>query len=136
LQRIDIHRIRCILLSEGVNLIYLDYYKTKRGDNPIKDYITSIDDIDETADIMETLDNIDEKGACYLLSGEEVTRSLGDGLFELKKSKHRMYYLYCNGNHVYMLHACYKQKNKAEKNDIEIGKKRMKEIKKQDRGKT
>ena len=100
------------------------------------DYITSIDDIDETADIMETLDNIDEKGACYLISGEEVTRSLGDRLWELKKSKHRLYYLYCSGNRVYVLHACYKQKTKAEKTDIEIGMKRMKEIQKKEKQKT
>jgi phage-related protein len=35
-----------------------------------------------------------------------------------------------------MLHACYKQKGKAEKNDIDLGKRRMKEIKTREGKKT
>jgi phage-related protein len=111
-----------------VNLIYLEYYKTSRGDNPVKEYILKIDNLDEVADIMETIETVDLVGASYLISGGEDTRSLGNGLWEIKKSKHRFYYVYCLGNRVYMLHACYKQKGKAEKSDIDTGKRRMKDI--------
>jgi phage-related protein len=112
-----------------VVLIYLKFYKTHRGDIPVIDYILQIDDLQEAADIRETLANIDEEGARYLIDGGEITRSLGDGLWEIKKEKHRFYYVYCSGNIVYILHACYKQKQKAEKCDIELGRKRMIEIK-------
>ncbi len=106
----------------------MEFYKTKRGDNPIFDYILEIDDIDEVADIMETIEQIDQKGAVYLINGGEITRSLGEGLWEIKKCKNRFYYIYCSCNRVYMLHACYKQKGRAEINDIDLGKKRMKEM--------
>jgi len=109
--------------------IYLEFYKTTRGDNPVMEYILSIEKIDEVADIMETIERIDRKGAKYLTSGAEFTVPLGSGLWEIKKSKNRIYYIYCKQNRVFFLHACYKQKGKAEKKDIIIGKKRMKEIK-------
>lgn len=98
------------------------------------EYITQIDDIDEAAEIYETLDRIDREGACYLVHGNEKTRTLGDGLWEIKKSNNRIYYIYCSHNRVFMLHACRKQKNKAETNDIDIGKRRMKEIQARMRG--
>ncbi len=91
-------------------------------------YITQIDDIDEAAEIYETLDRIDQEGACYLIHGNENTRPLGDGLWEIKKSNNRLYFIYCSRNRVFLLHACRKQKNKAETNDVELGKRRMKEI--------
>jgi len=83
---------------------------------------------------METIDTVDLVGASYLVSGGEDTRTLGNGLWEIKKSKHRLYYVYCIENRVFMLHACYKQKGKAEKKDIDIGKRRMKEILAQEKG--
>ena len=105
-----------------------EFYKTKRGYNPVLDYILTIDDVDEVADIMETMECVDQEGAIYLINGGENTRLLGDGLWEIKKGKNRLYYIYCSQNRVYMLHACFKQKGKAETNDIDLGKKRMKEI--------
>ena len=119
-----------------MDLIYLEFYKTSRGDSPVTDYIRNIDDLDESTELLEMIERVDSKGAKYLISAEERTRDLGDGLWEIKKSKHRLYYVYCSGNRVYMLHACYKQKDKAEKRDLEIGKKRMKEIKIQEKGRS
>ena len=86
----------------GVNLIYLEYYETSKGDNPVKEYIMNIDSLDEVADIMETIGTVDLVGASYLV----------------------------------MLHACYKQKGKAEKNDIDTGKRSMKVILAQEKEKT
>jgi phage-related protein len=91
------------------------------------EYIRSLDQIDEAADILVILDKIDELGAVYLVH-EENTRCLGNGLWELKRYHHRFYYIYCLGNRVYILHACYKQKGKAEQKDIAVGMRRMKEI--------
>jgi len=55
---------------------------------------------------------------------------LSRGLWEIKKRKHRFYYVYCRENKVYMLHACFKQKGQAEDVDLNIGRKRQKEIEK------
>lgn len=114
--------------NEGVVIIFLEFYKTARGDNPVMDYILKLDNVVDAHDILETLDRIDMEGASYLITGGETTRSLGDGLWEIKMSKHRLYYIYCCEKRVFILHACFKQKQKAESKDIEIGKKRMKEI--------
>lgn len=88
-----------------------------------------IDDIDEAAEILITLNQIDLNGSIYLINGNEVIRYLGNALWEIKKGKNRFYYCYIRGNKVYILHACAKQKNKADKRDFVLGHKRMKEIK-------
>lgn len=108
--------------------IFLEYYRTSRGDCPVAEYIADIDDIDEAASIVHMLDQVDQLGSVYLLSGDVSTRKLSNGLYDIKYSKHRIYYMYFDNNKVYLLHACYKQKNKAEKKDLEIGIKRMKEV--------
>ena len=92
------------------------------------DYIQGIDDQDEVAEIYDFFDCLDKEGAAYLQSSWVETRKLYDRLFEIKLDSHRFYYVYLVGNMVYLLHACHKQKSRAERKDIGIGKKRIMEL--------
>ncbi len=109
-------------------LIYLMFYRTRRGDYPVVEYIKGIDDVDEKAEIDDTLQMIREHGAKYLISGSEDTKRIEQGLYEIRKAGHRIYYIYRKGNMVYLLHACKKQKNKAEEGDKELARARRREI--------
>lgn len=44
------------------------------------------------------------------------------------RKNNRIFYITVDGNNIYLLHACRKQKNKTEKNDSKIVKKRAKEL--------
>ena len=55
------------------------------------------------------------------------TRQLKGKLWEIKFSQNRIMYVVQQGDAIYFLHACKKQKNKAEKSDIELAIKRAKE---------
>ena len=50
-------------------------------------------------------------------------------VYEVYLKKHnRIFYITVDANNIYLLHACRKQKNKTEKRDSEIVKKRAKEL--------
>lgn len=115
----------------GVVPIFLKFYRTRRGDFPVVEYIKGIADMDEKAEIEDTLQQIQVEGAKYLISGCEDTKRIEQGLFEIRKSGHRIYYIYCMGNLVYLLHACKKQKNKAEESDKDLARARKREIERQ-----
>ena len=55
------------------------------------------------------------------------TRQLRGKLYEIKYSSNRIMYIIKDGENVYFLHACHKQKGKAEKFEIETAVKRAKE---------
>ena len=68
---------------------------------------------DSTLDILNELD----------------TRQLEGKLWEIKFYRHnRLFYVVIEQENIYLLHACKKQKGKAEKFELETSLKRMKEI--------
>ena len=89
--------------------------------------------------IMEYLDSLPEEEA---IDGLEVMRSMENNefdkiyfkkwekkVYEVYFRKHnRIFYVVADGDNIYLLHACKKQKNKTEKNDSKIVKKRAKEL--------
>ncbi|MDO5440360.1 MAG: type II toxin-antitoxin system RelE/ParE family toxin [Erysipelotrichaceae bacterium] len=55
------------------------------------------------------------------------TRKLKGKLYEIKFSNQRIMYVIRDSDRVYFLHICKKQKNKAEKKDIDLAIKRAKD---------
>lgn len=69
------------------------------------------------------LRKLEEFGLKYLL--ELQTRQIDRKIWEIKFFRHnRIFYIIIDKYNIYMLHACKKQKGKAEKKDIEKAKKR------------
>jgi len=100
-------------------------YITSGGKNLIKEYI-STRPMSERREIYRIRHEIILKG---MLAFQELsTRQLRGKLYEIKHSDNRIMYVIKDGENVFFLHACQKQKGKAEKFELETALKRAKEL--------
>jgi len=112
-----------LMPSESAKMEILDY-RTAGGKNVIFEYINSLPK-KERAEGIRIRHTIRRKG---LVAFDELdTRQLKGKLWEIKFYDNRIMYVLFDGNSVYFLHACQKQKNKAEKFELEKAIKRAKE---------
>ena len=100
-------------------------YITAGGKNLIKEYI-STRPLDERREIYKIRHDIILNGLPAFQSLN--TRQLRGKLYEIKHSDNRIMYVIKDGDNVYFLHACQKQKGKAEKVDLDTAIKRAKEL--------
>lgn len=71
--------------------------------------------------------DVEAKGIQYLENLN--TRQLEGKLWEIKFRRHnRIFYVLADYNNLYLLHACQKQKGKAEKFELDKARNRAKEI--------
>ena len=99
-------------------------YTTQGGKNLIKDYI-STRPMDERKEIYKIRFKIILNG---LSAFQELNvRQLRGKLYEIKYIGNRIMYVIKDGENVYFLHACMKQKGKTEKYEIETAIQRAKE---------
>ncbi|MHB8097537.1 MAG: type II toxin-antitoxin system RelE/ParE family toxin [Erysipelotrichaceae bacterium] len=104
----------------------IHFYKTLGGKNLILDFIKSLSK-EEKAEALYILNTL-EIGSVDSLNHLEV-KHFHEKIYEIKFRKHnRMFYVLKNNEDLYILHACKKQKNKAELNDKNLVIKRSKEI--------
>ena len=98
-------------------------YQTKGGKDLVLSFLDRLT-LDEQAEgyyILEMLENYS-----YDILHKLNTRQIQSKLWEIKFCRHnRLYYVVFNENDCYLVHACRKQKGKAELNDIRIAKLRM-----------
>ena len=99
------------------------HYKTSGGKDLILDYIDKLSN-DEQVDGLSVLDKLAEGKM------DELTIKPWQGkISEVYFYKHnRIFYVIADGENMYLLHACRKQKNKTESNDSETVIKRAKKI--------
>jgi phage-related protein len=101
--------------GEGIYLKIIDYY-TDGGKNVIKEYLSSLPK-KECHEGYQIRHRVWNEG---LLALEILdTRQLKGKLWEIKFSDNRIMYVLKDKDAIYFLHACKKQKNKAEKHDLE-----------------
>lgn len=101
-----------------------DYY-TAGGKNLIKDYISNLP-LYEKREIYGIRHKIILQG--FVAFQELNTRQLRGKLYEIKYTDNRIMYVIKDNENVYFLHACQKQKGKAEKFEIEKAIKRAREL--------
>ena len=100
-------------------------YHSNSGRNLIYEYIDSLS-IDEQVDGYEVLEHM-EKGEFNKIFYKPWEKKI----YEVYFQKHnRIFYIMADKENIYLLHACKKQKNKTEKKDAEIVRKRARELKK------
>lgn len=99
-------------------------YVTTGGKNVIKEYISTLP-MDERRELYQIRHEIILNG--FSAFQELNTRQLRGKLYEIKHSNNRIMYVIKDGDNVYFLHACQKQKGKAEKFEIETAIQRAKE---------
>lgn len=100
-----------------------DYY-TQGGKNVIKEYLSSLPKTEGRIG-YEIRHMLIEDGikALKILN----TRQLKSKLWEIKFSQNRIMYVLTDENNIYLLHACKKQKGKAEQFELETAIQRAKE---------
>jgi phage-related protein len=91
-------------------------YKTDGGKNLIIEYLDKLP-VGEKAVGYSIRHRIEEDGIVALKSLK--TRQLRGKLWEIKFSDNRIMYVVQDKDAIYFLHACKKQKGKAEKSDID-----------------
>jgi phage-related protein len=111
-------------VESGKPMVIHDY-TTVGGKNLIKEYI-STRPMDERREIYKIRHEIILNG---LPAFQKLnTRQLRGKLYEIKYCDNRIMYVIKDGDNVYFLHACQKQKDKAEKFEIETAIGRGKEL--------
>jgi phage-related protein len=101
-------------------------YHTSGGKDLIRDYLDDLP-LREAAEGYYILECLEEEGLSFL--GNLSTRQLERKLWEIKYPKHnRLFYVLIDEENIYILHACKKQKGKAEKFEMDKAKRRLSEI--------
>lgn len=100
-------------------------YYSSSGRDLIFEYINSLP-IDEQVDGYSVLECL-EKGETDKLLIKRWEKKIMEVYF---RKHNRIFYITVSGNDIYLLHACRKQKNKTEKTDSKIVRKRAKEVEK------
>jgi phage-related protein len=93
----------------------LHHYETTGGKDLILDYINGLSK-DEKVDGYSVLQNLEENKL-----DELMIKTWRGKISEVYFYKHnRIFYVVADGENMYLLHACRKQKNKTEKRDSDI----------------
>ncbi|TEB17805.1 hypothetical protein Psfp_00297 [Pelotomaculum sp. FP] len=101
-------------------------YHTSGGKDLILEYLDSLPK-DESALGYAIIKRLSNQGFDALEG--LTTRQIKVKLWEIKfRTKNRIFYVVVEQGSVYLLHACKKQKGKAELFEIETAEKRMKEV--------
>ena len=101
------------------------HYETSGGKDLILEYIDELPK-KERAEGLTILGKLQAEG----IEALEVlnTRQLKGKLWEIKFFDNRIMYIVADGENMYLIHACKKQKNKAEKVELDKAIKRVKEL--------
>ena len=101
-------------------------YKTSGGKDLIIDYLESLP-IKEQAEGYYIIGILEKEGLAALEYLD--TRQIRGKIWEIKFfRKNRFFYVLLDRDNIYLLHACKKQKGKAEKYEVEKALSRAKEI--------
>ena len=106
------------------------YWRNPSGKAPVEGYIDDVDNKEERAEILSTLNGIQHYGPDAV--GVDFRRVEGK-LWELKiriyGNQHRIFYVVLRGNEMILLHAYLKKTQRAPVREIEIARQRMKQLK-------
>ena len=101
----------------------LHNYESSSGKDLIMEYIDSLS-IEERVDALSVMQSMERNEFDSLLFKRWEKK-----IYEVYFRKHnRIFYIAADNENLYLLHACRKQKNKTEKRDAQIVRKRAKEL--------
>jgi phage-related protein len=103
------------------------YYQTSSGREPVRVYINELPKEDRVI-ITGDLEQIRDHG---IMAANVVSRKLIEKLWEIKtgtRSQQRLFYCVISCDMLVLLHACKKQKQGAQRGDVDLAYKRMREV--------
>ncbi|MDI6794708.1 MAG: type II toxin-antitoxin system RelE/ParE family toxin [bacterium] len=108
----------------------LEYYQTETGNEPVKGFINSLDDIEEQAEVFAHLAMLRNEGlflpAPFAKSIPNV-KKLKELRIKCPAHIHRVFFFGFTGKKVILLHAFTKKTQKTPQREINIAVKRMKD---------
>jgi phage-related protein len=102
----------------------VDFFKTAAGRQPVGDFFAGLTRKD-AVDFAAVVRALGELGAALRMPH---SKPLGDGLFELRAGRVRVFYVFQGVKRAVLVHAYLKQGQKAPKGEIEVARKRAREI--------
>lgn len=102
----------------------LQQYEDNRGLLPVNEFIDSLTETDR-AIVKAKLTFLLERGNQLR---EPFTKSLGNGLMELRAQSYRIFFCFRPGNRIVLLHALRKKSQATSKPDLALAWKRMQEV--------
>ena len=100
------------------------FYTTPGGSSPVERYLADLE-AKERANVLGVLDDIRRNG---LEKAQAKARQIEGKLWEIKVSRHRVFYVTIKGPEMILLHAYKKQGQKAPRREIDLALARMKEV--------
>lgn len=102
----------------------LRYYLDSRGGSPVEEFIEGLPKEDQNQ-VRARIAFLGEVGN---QAREPVSKSLGDGLFELRARSNRIFYCFRPGAIIVLLHGFHKKTRKTPKKEIDVARRRMREV--------
>jgi phage-related protein len=108
-------------------LVVISFYKTPSGREPVKEYLDRLEKVDFRI-ILKDLDSLSSFG---LVNAPVTMRHLKGKLWEIKTGscrQQRIFYCVVTGPVMILLHACKKQKQGCQREDLALAYQRMMEV--------
>jgi phage-related protein len=102
----------------------LESYVDNRGRNPVEEFIRSLP-AGEQAVLRARIAFLAEAGN---RAREPLSKSLGEGLFELRTKSSRIFYCFKPGGVIVLLHAFTKKSQKTPRRELQVALNRMENI--------
>jgi phage-related protein len=103
------------------------YYRTSSGREPVREYIEGLP-VEDRVSIAGDIKLIMQFG---IFKAPVITRKLQSKLWEIKtgtRNQQRIFYCLFSEDGLVFLHVCKKQREGAQRGDVELAYKRMKEV--------
>lgn len=115
-----------------MHLFRIHFYKDNSGNEPIKEYIrslqTSANNKDSRVKLKKIVEYIDVLANNGTRAGEPYVKHIDGDIWELRPLKNRVFFFCWNGNSFVLLHHFVKQTQKTPKKEIEQAKRNMRDF--------
>lgn len=105
----------------------LEQYRDSRGRKPIEEFIKSLP-LEEQARVSAGLSYLQQVGN---QTREPLSKSLSDGLFELRVKAQRIFFCFRPGRTILLLHAFSKKTRKTPLRELQTARQRLKEVRRE-----
>ena len=100
------------------------FYTTPAGNSPVEKYLEGLEPKERVL-LLEAFEDLRQQG---IGGSRVVTRQIESKLWEIKVSRHRVFYVTVAGPTLVLLHAYKKQSAKAPRAEINVARTRLKEV--------
>lgn len=102
----------------------LQQYQDSRGSRPVEAFLEALSETERAA-VKAKLFYLQERGNQLR---EPHTKSMGDGLYELRGHAFRIFFCYRPGNRIVLLHAFRKKSQATPTREIRLARRRVLEV--------